>query len=253
MRQGINKKGYVTLEAAIFLPIFVIGILTLGFCIKLFSTAENITNSMIDETGHLAARAYGKPVAAGFSAQLKQRISEENGQLRSLEVTEFRYRHAARGKTDLITAACKYEIGLSLPLPLKDSFDMESRIQCRGFVGKDSRENPMDFKEMERNGDSTLVWIFPMWGKKFHKETCVYVSNQPRQMVLTNDLKTQFRACELCGAQTVRPGSFVYCFMRAGMAYHRQTCKMVEKYTIEIEKQDAVAKGYTPCVKCGGG
>ena len=61
---GTNtKRGYITLEAAVFLPIFILGILTLGYLIKVYSTAENITFSMIDETGHLAAQAYGRKSA----------------------------------------------------------------------------------------------------------------------------------------------------------------------------------------------
>ena len=253
MKQDINKKGYFTLEAAIVLPIFVIGILSIGYCMKIFSTAETITYSMMDETGHLAAQAYGKPVAPGFPAELKQRIREENERIRHIKITEFQYRHSGRGKTDLITVACRYQLDLSLPLRLQDNFEMESKIQCRGFVGKNSRGSPMDFKEMEKNGDASLVCIFPMWGKKFHKETCIYVTNNPRQMVLTAELKKRFKACELCGAERVLTGSYVYCFMRAGTVYHKDSCKIVDKYTIEVEKRDALAKGYIPCSKCGGG
>lgn len=253
MKQGINKKGYFTLEAAIILPIFLMGILSIGYCIKAFSTAENITHSMMDETGHLAAKAYGSTTALGFPATLKQRIEDENGRLYRIEITEFRYRHKGRGKTDLITVACRYQMDLSLPLHLRDKFEIESKIQCRGFVGKSSRGSSMDFREMEKNGDSSLVWVFPMWGKKYHKETCIYVANNPRQLVLTADLKKRFKACERCGAERVQTGAYVYCFMRAGMAYHKDSCKLVDKYTIEIEKEDAIAKGYMPCSKCGGG
>ena len=87
MKQDINKKGYFTLEAAIVLPIFVIGILSIGYCMKIFSTAETITYSMMDETGHLAAQAYGKPVAPGFPAVLKQRIREENERIRHIKIS----------------------------------------------------------------------------------------------------------------------------------------------------------------------
>ncbi len=253
MKQYISKKGYFTLEAALFLPVFIIGILTLAYCIKLFSTAENVTNSLLDETGHLAAQAYGKQTAPEFPAKLKLRVREENGRLRNFEITEFRYLHRSRGKDGLLTVACRYRIDLSLPLHLRDSFEMESRVQCRGFIGKRSAGISMPFSEMEKNGDSSLVWIFPDWGQKYHRETCTYVTNHARQMVLTKELVKRFRPCELCGSGSMRVGSYVYCFIRAGMVYHKDSCKTVEKYTIEIEKEDAAAKGYTPCSKCGGG
>ena len=111
MKQDINKKGYFTLEAAIVLPIFVIGILSIGYCMKIFSTAETITYSMMDETGHLAAQAYGKPVAPGFPAELKQRLREENERIRHIKITEFQYRHSGRGKTDLIKMCIRDSVG----------------------------------------------------------------------------------------------------------------------------------------------
>ena len=64
-----TKKGYFTLEAAIFLPIFIIAIAALGYFIKIFSTAENITFSAVDETAHLAAQAYGVKAAPIFPRQ----------------------------------------------------------------------------------------------------------------------------------------------------------------------------------------
>lgn len=247
-----NKKGYFTLEAAIVLPIFIIGVLTLGYCIKVFSTAESVGHSMIDEAGHLAARAYGTGTAPGFPAKLKLRIQKENERVQGVKVKDFRYLYGEGKKDGLITVGCAYEIDLSLPLDFGDAFEMESRLKCRGFIGKKTVSEAMPFSEMEKDGDSALVWIFPEWGKKYHKETCIYVKENAVQMVLTNTLKRRFRMCKLCESGDVPLGSYVYCFMNEGKVYHKDSCKMVEKYTIEIGKEDAEAKGYTPCLKCGG-
>lgn len=248
----ISKKGYFTLEAAIVLPIFIIGVLTFGYCIKVFSTSENITHSMIDETGHLAAKAYGTQSAFAFPAKLKQRLQKENQRVREIQVKHFRYLYSDRKKDGLITIECIYKIDLSLPLNFVDAFEMKSRIKCRGFIGKRAGSNAMAFAEMERNGDSELVWIFPEWGRKYHKENCIYVKENAMQMVLTNSLKKRFRVCKLCKSGDALMGSYVYCFLKEGKVYHKDNCKMVDKYTIEIGKEDAVAKGYSPCLKCGG-
>lgn len=248
-----TKKGYFTLEAAIFLPFFLIGILTLGYFIKIYSTAENITFSMIDETGHLAARAYKKPEALAFPQTIRHRLTQENRSLEQIQMAEFRYLYTEGPKDGLITAGCKYRIGLSLPVKLTDGVQMESRVKCRGFIGKKQEPDPMSFSDMEKNGDSKIVWIFPMWGEKFHKETCRFVRVHPAQKVLTPALKSRYKPCRLCRPETLSAGSYVYCFSQAGSVYHQNTCSMVEKYTIEIEKDDAVKKGYQPCKTCGGG
>lgn len=248
-----TKKGYFTLEAAILLPFFLIGILTLGYLIKIYSTAENITFSIIDETGHLAARACKKTSAPFFSQKTKQRLEQENSSLEQVQITKFRYLYTEGPQDGLITVHCRYQIGLALPVKLTDGVQMESRIKCRGFIGKKRDHDPMPFSDMEKNGDSEIVWIFPMWGEKFHKENCRFVKVHPVQKVLTPALKSRYKPCMLCGPEILPVGSYVCCFSQTGSVYHQNTCSMVEKYTIEIEKDDAVEKGYQPCKTCGGG
>lgn len=248
-----TKKGYFTLEAAIFLPIFIIGILTIGYFIKIYSTAENITFSMIDETSHLAAQAYGRKSAVSFPEKVKARLREENNSVEWVKTVNFRYLYSDGSKDGLITLGCRYRIALALPVKLTDSVELESRLKCRGFVGKKTDGPAMPFSDMEKNGDSSIVLVFPMWGEKFHKESCRFVRANAVQKVLTPGLKREYKPCELCRPEDVPAGSYVYCFLQAGAVYHRQECHMVDKYTIEMEKEDALNKGYQPCKTCGGG
>ena len=250
---GTNtKRGYITLEAAVFLPIFILGILTLGYLIKVYSTAENITFSMIDETGHLAAQAYGRKAAPLFVSKLENRLKKENQRLNGVSVMDFRYLYKERKRTGIITVSCKYDIDVSMPLEFWDEVSMESRLKCRGFIGLQRKTEPMSFESMERNGNSNIVRIFPMWGKKFHGEECVYVRKNAVQMVLTPQLKKQYQSCKRCRPDSMAAGTYVYCFRNAGKAYHTGDCKLVEKYTIEMEKKDAMEKGYRACSKCRG-
>ena len=248
-----TKKGYFTLEAAIFMPIFIIGVLTLGYCVKLYSTADHAAFALLDETGHLAAEAYGTKAAPFFCGKLEQRLEQENKNVDQVKATGFRYLYQEGERTGLISAGCEYRIRLSLPLDTHYGFEMESRVRCRGFIGKRGQRNPMGFDEMEKNGEGKLVRIFPSWGKRFHSETCVYVKTHAKQIVLASQVKSRYKACELCEPNNLPMGVYVYCFPNAGEAYHRESCKMIEKYTIEIEKEDAEAKGYRACGKCGGG
>lgn len=248
-----TKAGYVTLEAAMVLPIVIIGILTLGYFIKIYSTAENITYSMIDEAGRLAAQAYGRKAAPSFPAKLEARVREENNSLERIQTVNFRYLYSDGGKDGLIALGCRYRIALALPIRLTDSVELESRLKCRGFTGTQSAGTAMPFSDMEKNGDSSMVLVFPMWGEKFHTKACRFVSASALQKVLTPQLKRQYKPCRLCRPESLPTGSYVYCFLRAGEVYHQKSCHTVEKYTIEMEKEDAWSKGYRPCKTCGGG
>lgn len=248
-----TKKGYLVLEAAIFLPVFIIGILTLGYFIKIYSTAENITFCIMDETGHLAAEAYGRKTAVSFPGRVEKRLKEENNSIEKMKIVNFRYLYSDRYKDGLITLGCKYRIILALPVKLTNGFELESHVKCRGFIGKQNGGTGIPFQDMEKNGDSSIVWIFPIWGEKFHKETCRFVTANAVQKVLTSNLKSRYTPCELCRPEELSVGTYVYCFLRAGGAYHKQSCHMVEKYTIEIEREEALHKGYQPCKTCGGG
>lgn len=60
--------------------------------------------------------------------------------------------------------------------------------------------------------------------------------------------------------ESPKESHIVYIFPAWGERYHKKTCKYVTDsykmdnwHYVEIQKEDAKAKGYTPCLKCGGG
>ena len=248
-----EKKGYITLEAAIFLPIFIVAVLTLGYFIKIYSTVENVAYAVIEETGRIASHAYSVKSVPLFRGSLESRISSENKQISKIRVEEFQYLYSDGYQDDLISAGCRYEIKIALPLAMAETAERKNQVKCRGFTGEKKRSEAMPFEEMEREGTWDPVWIFPMSGKKYHSQECRYVRKNARQMVLTSVLKKQYRPCELCRSGNLPIGGYVYCFTETGYAYHRENCKKVDKYTIEIDKEEAQQKGYRPCSLCKGG
>ena len=43
-----------------------------------------------------------------------------------------------------------------------------------------------------------------------------------------------------------------FCFGSDGTAYHRGTCRTINRKSVAIDKSEAVERGYAPCSKCGG-
>ena len=249
----MGHNGYLTVETAIFLPIFIIGVLTFAYLIKFLSIEESIFHSFTDEARLLGSEARINPLnAVLFESAVKSRIYDETEEnVSSVNIEHFLYLYPVQGMSGMISMDLNYDVNVRLPIQFAKTLPVSESLMFRGFIGKDESLNPMNFEEMEKVTESDLVWIFPRAGGKYHGENCVCIKSEPKQMILTNKIKREYEPCSICDSETMTLGSLVYCF-RTGNSYHRGSCPIVDKYVISIEKEEAIKKGYTPCLKCGG-
>jgi len=247
-----TRKGSYTLEAAILLPLFVVGIMTLGFTIRMISTAENVTFSATDEARLAAGYAYNIPIAPLFPCNLENRIIDENKDTSSIEVRKFRYLYEYGEFDGLITFQLSYWIDTGMPLGMIDGIQASQQYRCRGFIGRSVKGSPFSFDEMETDSAASIVWVFPEGGEKYHTKSCSVVSSYPIQTILNQDIKKRFEPCQKCGSADADNGMQIFCFQSYGESYHLLSCPTVDKYVISMEKNQAEARGYTPCLKCGG-
>jgi hypothetical protein len=145
-----------------------------------------------------------------------------------------------------------YDIGVKLPAALIGAIPVSDTILCRAFVGANNADAPMSNADLEAEKDSRTVWIFPRAGTKYHGETCGYVAVYPKELSLGAGVRQRYAPCKLCDPGSLPAGRLVYCFQSAGKAFHRGDCSAVDRYVIPIELEEAEARGYTPCAKCGG-
>lgn len=254
-----NKRGSLTVEAAILLPLFIIGVLSIGYLLKLVMIEENVFHSFSDESHKLASEAKYNPVFPLYEKDLVARLYEENGsEIANVDVGPILYRLPSAGLsgkvyTNLIGVSVNYDIPLKILPIFKKEIKGEETIVCRAFVGKDNKGDVKPFEEMEEKDDDFLVWIFPRAGEKYHGEECSYIKNNPKEMLLSPSVKRKYTACELCNPAGLPVGSLVYCFATSGKAYHRGNCYIVDRYVISISEDDAKDQGYSACSKCNGG
>lgn len=241
------------MEAAIFLPIFIIGALTFAYLIKFLSIQEAVFHSFTDEARVISAESVINPLSAPlFEPKLKDRVYEENGDLVSnVDIAHFLYRYPAHGMTGLISMDLNYDVNIRLPIPFYNKLPVSESLLFRGFIGKEAILDPLSFDEMEKEKNSDLVWIFPRAGGRYHGADCTYIKSEPRQMIMTSEIRRKYDSCSICNSRRLLDGSLVYCF-KTGDSYHTGSCPAVDKYVISIEKDDAIRRGYTPCSKCGG-
>ena len=60
-----TKKGSITVEAAIILPMFIIAVLTISYTIKLIEAEECVINGVAYVAIHVAAYAYNEKTGLG--------------------------------------------------------------------------------------------------------------------------------------------------------------------------------------------
>jgi len=250
--EGMKIKGYYTVEAAVFLPLFILALLTIGYFIKIYGCSENVMHSAADESRRLASLAYDIKISPGLESRLEERISLENPDISWTDVDRFRYLHEKNGIHGLISFDVDYRMNVDFPLGLRNGFSGKEKIRCRGFIGAVRDADPISFADMEKDKRSLAVWVFPWSGRRYHKETCTHISSYPKQMMLNDDIRSRYSPCALCHPEKLGNGNFVYCFTRSGYAYHRGSCRLVDKYIVSMEKYQAEKRGYTPCLKCGG-
>lgn len=248
------------MEAAIFLPIFIIGVLTFAYLIKFMSVEEAVFHSFADEARVLSAEAGANPLESGadlasahlFELKLKERIYDENGKdVSSVDIDQFLLLNYINGMSGMITMDLNYDVNIRLPIPFYEKLPVSESLLFRAFIGKEERLDPLPFEEMEKVKKSDLVWIFPRAGERYHGENCTYIKSEPKQLVMSDQVRRKYKPCGICDSRDLPEGSLVYCFT-TGQSYHAGSCPTVDKYVISIEKEEAVKKGYTACSKCGG-
>lgn len=242
----------MVVEAAIFLPIFIIGMMTLGYLVKFNAAQENVFHSFADETGKLAAEATINPDFLTYKSRVVNRVNEENNNvIKDAKVKNFLYRVPYINQTDIIAASIDYDIDIKLPARFIKSVPASDTIVTRAFVGHEQSSSPMPFSEMEKSVDSETVWVFPKSGTRYHDEFCTYIKNDPREQILSSQIRGVFSPCKTCKPSKLRDGHLVYCFITSDI-YHKGECSTVTKYVTAIEKTEATNRGYLPCSRCGG-
>lgn len=250
-----TKKGNLSVEAAIILPLMIIGILTVGTLIKVHSINQDMMNIALDETRILAIEAYtsvGKVKSAGFPNQLITRITDENKAVSQVRMTDLKYLKSYGSLDKLICFNINYDIDLPFPIDLYGSLPENEVVVARAFVGSDQYSGTISAKEMETEEESELVWIFPNQGKKYHQKNCPYIAVAATQEMLKPEIRKKYQPCRICKPSELSNGSMVYCFKNSGYVYHRGSCYIVDRYVVEIEKSEAIKRHYSACLKCGG-
>lgn len=247
-----NRKGGITLEAALFLPLFLIGILTVAYLMKFLYLQESILYQLCREARSSIRQSVAADVTLAYPLVASHRISGEN-----LEMDHYHHRIFLYPlKTELTDKVAHYEgiyyQSIPFPIPLYTGVGGKETIRFRPFSGQHYQGEPAEPEEMEAEETAQMVWVFPRAGERYHRRDCGVIAVFPSRHILDSGIRSRYRPCSHCRPEDEVNGSLVYCFPRAGEVYHHQYCSLVTRYVIEVEREDAESEGYTPCRLCGG-
>lgn len=236
-----EKKGSILTEATVFLPFFIIAAVTLvSLCracwidIMTVSTVEELLRkSSVSVLGteyfHADTELEENGVYGGTL-----RIWKEEALTEGFEKVRF----------------C-YDTELHLPVAFVNRILLPNALPFCRWDGHSISGASLSFDEMQKDETGRTVCVFPRAGGKYHAPDCRYVRSSGVSRVLDRALMDQYSSCPLCTDGTEAEGTRVYIFP-FGYSYHRQECSSVTRYVIEMDRQDAVCKGYTACSVCGG-
>lgn len=254
IEKGKGKKGSLFVETAVVLPFFLMAIITISLLVRVVAIEENTMLCFADESHKYAKEMYLTEFTHVFHEErlLNRLNAVESARLKNERVE---YRHSILHEKDLgkTNAFLSYELEIPLPFSFKRELKLEQHLFFRGFIGADNPGEAMGFDAMETGESSSSVYVFPRAGERYHRIDCRVIDVYPVEKVLSKDLMKKYEPCKLCKAETLSPGCLVYCFDKCGKVYHKGSCVTVDRYVVEMDSEEAIEKGYTPCSFCGGG
>lgn len=248
-----GRRGYYTLEAAIFLPLIVLAVLSLGYFTRVDGIWENCVHCAADESGRAQAMAYDGISGYATRDRIRRRISAEPTAPDSFSIRSFRVDYSDGVSDHLSSFELTADVRLDLPAGFSRSFSLEFPLLYRNFVGREIRGEGLGISGLEDGQPGDPVSIFPAYGEKYHDESCTHVRSTARAVIVTGSVRRSHEACKVCRSGDIPTGGVAFAFESSGSAYHRGSCRTLQRHVIVIDRGEAEQRGYGPCSKCGGG
>ncbi len=246
-----NRRGSYIVEAAIFIPMFIIAMMLLTFVVPFISASENAVFITCDELHKADIRACFLDLDMVTPYLVKARIEDDDNLLTNVNTWNYGYLYSDGGMEDLISLNLEVSFGSVNPLGEISTLIFRGNVVSRAFTGKQGERNA-DREVFSKNEDYEAVYIFPREGKKYHNRGCPFLNPACEQVFYSREIGRDFRKCEKCIVDEIRTGDVVFCFFNSGEKYHVSNCSHVDKVYVEIDEREAQKRGYTRCITCGG-
>ncbi|XVG94889.1 hypothetical protein ACGCUQ_04505 [Eubacteriales bacterium KG127] len=246
-----NKKGVYLIEAAILLPLFILGIVAIISIIPAICKSEEIIFQCVDEMRLECVKTQVRNNNLILPFETMNRVSGKDKAIRSF----IAYNRIYRGKSGHMDEMIDLNWSTTIKQPtltgLFSNIKFKGKLISRGFVGFEKELNPTPKSEFDKEKSANTVIIFPNEGRKYHGKSCRTLRQGARAEILTRKFKKSHKPCKLCKSKNMPIMSQVY-VINDSRTYHRKECSQIKRNYIEIDKSIAESRNYEPCKICGG-
>lgn len=249
------KKGSITVEAAMVLPIFMFFFLGIAYIFCLISLQYNIQTALSDTANQLSLAGYYDSnekniltLQVDFNMNLKKEYCGKNciwGGIISLSESYF--------EENNLTLIANYVVKIPVPFWSTVKFRVKQIARTRMFVGRDRRE------ENKLSNDNSLVRYVYITdnGKVYHESiNCSHLRRTIHSVEKTeltsirNDEGGKYYPCELCGKGKNNSDFTSFFITSDGNRYHYSRECSGLKRTIKRVPYESV-KTWRACKRCG--
>lgn len=247
-----EKKGSYLVEAAIILPIFILGLIAIISVIPAISKAERVVYQACDEMRLECIKSVyiNNPIA--LPSRIMLRCPESDKAIKNFFAYSTIYRSNSAHMDEMINLKWHTNIIQPTLSGIFDNISLNGEMIGRSFVGYERSQDPTDRSTFEENLESKPVYIFPNEGSKYHGSNCRVLNSAAKVNILTPSFKKKHKPCKLCKAKHISLSEYVYTFNNGDVRYHSTSCNLVKKRYISIDISIAKKRGYEPCKICGG-
>lgn len=251
-KKANNKVGGYLLEAVIILPPFIIAMTLFMFVIPVISDSEEAAYIACNQMRAEQIKSHFMKEPLSYPAVTMAETKKKCKNFDLVFCNKYKYLYSKNGIDDLITYKGTGVYSGKNPIGALNNIEFTYELTARAFTGTYQKGNSLPEDAFKEKKKSQKVYIFPKWGKKYHNKNCPYLHPAAKMTFLTPSIKRKYKSCPLCKSKNAKNGQMVFCFEKSGKVYHLGNCSAIDKYYVEIEKEEAIKKGYTPCEKCGG-
>ena len=247
-----NRRGSYLVEAAISLPVFMIAVIIMSSVILMYACIEDCAFIAASELRRGAYEAIIADTSIALPHRIRKEIEEKHSQIYSVKLADAGFRCERWGIDEIILVDFRLRLKANNPLGINAEADYDLALATRAYVGRERDESNMTAEEFA-DEDAEAVFIFPKRGERYHSEGCTFLRAASTSAVLSESIRRRYKACPLCHSSSAENGALIYYFPSDGEDYHLPSCSSLQRNYIEIDKDTALKRGYTPCSKCGGG
>lgn len=246
---NLHGKGSITLEAAVVVSFFFLGIICLTYLFELMVLQTTIANGLHAVGKELAVEAYANPIFT--PSQVKKKLVEQIGSKQmeksmivggttGLDCSESK----KYGGTSIMELSVMYRVEIPILMFRIPILRQEETLRIKGWTGYEGNGGASNKEDTVYITEHGLV---------YHTDRdCTYLDlsvkavNQEKVHDLRNQSGGRYYACRYCGGKSEKQLVYITAY---GTRYHSTLdCSRIKRQVYEIPRKQAYGIG--GCSKC---